>query len=224
MFDLKSFISILKPMSSSYKTQKWERKKWLEFTETERPINFEKNEVLDWFSEYLEEQPEEAQAESVLKTANFIHQFFEAEQNKVCFSPGEACRELIINQIKQAKEQIYICVFTLSDNQISDALLDVYESKSIDIKIITDDDKSYDRGSDIHYLIKKGVNIRFDDARHHMHHKFAIFDSKRVLTGSYNWTRSAAAYNQENIILNNSKGVTKAYKTEFKRLWNSFDN
>ena len=32
-------------MSSSYKTQKWERKKWFEFTETERQINFEKEDV-----------------------------------------------------------------------------------------------------------------------------------------------------------------------------------
>ncbi|MGB0884601.1 MAG: phospholipase D-like domain-containing protein [Flavobacteriales bacterium] len=211
-------------MSLAYKTQKWERKKWFDFAETEKQIDFEKEEVLDWFSEYLEEHPNETQAQSVLNTTNFIHHFFEAEQNRVCFSPGETCRELIISQIKQSKEQIYICVFTISDDRISDALLDVYESKSVDIKIITDDDKSYDRGSDIHFLIKKGVKIRFDEARHHMHHKFAVFDSKRVLTGSYNWTRSAAAYNQENIILNNSKGVVKAYKTEFKRLWNSFED
>ncbi len=34
----------------------------------------------------------------------------------------------------------------------------------------------------------------------HMHHKFALFDGGRLLTGSYNWTRGAAETNYENVI------------------------
>ena len=34
-----------------------------------------------------------------------------------------------------------------------------------------------------------------------MHHKFALFDGRRLMTGSFNWTRSASEQNEENLIV-----------------------
>ncbi|MCP4132666.1 MAG: hypothetical protein GY754_17000, partial [bacterium] len=42
---------------------------------------------------------------------------------------------------------------------------------------------------------------------------------KLVITGSYNWTRSAAAYNNENILVTEEKTIATAYKKEFDKLW-----
>jgi phosphatidylserine/phosphatidylglycerophosphate/cardiolipin synthase-like enzyme len=33
------------------------------------------------------------------------------------------------------------------------------------------------------------------------HHKFAIFDGKTLLNGSYDWTRSAFTKNEENVLV-----------------------
>jgi phosphatidylserine/phosphatidylglycerophosphate/cardiolipin synthase-like enzyme len=46
-----------------------------------------------------------------------------------------------------------------------------------------------------------------------------LFDNRKVLTGSYNWTRSAADDNQENILLTDDKRAVNAYRDEFQRLW-----
>ena len=56
-----------------------------------------------------------------------------------------------------------------------------------------------------------------------MHHKFAVFDNSSLVTGSYNWTRSAAEYNEENIVvLYNSALITRFVK-ESERLWKSLE-
>ena len=79
-------------------------------------------------------------------------------------------------------------------------------------------------GSDITHLEKQGIPVKVDDTRHHMHHKFMVIDQSSVITGSYNWTRSAAEYNHENIVLLNDAGIAKSYQDEFNRLWEGMLN
>ena len=52
-----------------------------------------------------------------------------------------------------------------------------------------------------------------------MHNKFAIFDDKTVFTGSFNWTVSANARNQENVIVMEDADVCKIYETYFEKLF-----
>lgn len=143
-------------------------------------------------------------------------------QNSVHFSPGESCRNAIKKFIKSAENTLKICVFTISDNQISNEII-AAKKRGVDVRVITDDDKQRDHGSDISLLRSKGVHVRCDDSPSHMHHKFAVADKKRVLTGSYNWTRSAATSNQENILITDEKSIVHAYNQEFGRLWKLFN-
>ncbi len=139
--------------------------------------------------------------------------------NDVYFSPGTDCLNAIIRTLNSAKKSIKICVFTISDNRIGSTIRDKHYD-GIDVKLISDNDKQYDRGSDIQYLSGKGVDIRIDRTDAHMHHKFAIIDEKITITGSYNWTRSAEKYNQENILITDNQQITDKYLAEFNRLWN----
>jgi phosphatidylserine/phosphatidylglycerophosphate/cardiolipin synthase-like enzyme len=138
--------------------------------------------------------------------------------SEVYFSPGDACLHAIIGHLESAQSTLKICVFTISDNRISDTLIQCFRD-GVQVRIITDNDKAYDRGSDIQRIAEAGVEVRVDHTKHHMHHKFAIIDNRRVITGSYNWTHSAALYNQENILISDEKIVVTKYIQEFKRLW-----
>lgn len=142
---------------------------------------------------------------------------------KSYFSPGPDCANAIMNQISYAVNTIDICVFTISDNDLRDKI-EYALGKKVKVRIITDNEKTLDLGSDIEYLFRKGASIKIDTTRHHMHHKFAIFDKSILLTGSYNWTRSAAQYNQENILETNDPKVLNDYQNEFNRLWETMED
>lgn len=141
-----------------------------------------------------------------------------AFKNQVYFSPGPDCLHAIVSQIQKCKQRMDICVFTVSDNRISREIENSFR-RGVRVRIITDVPKIHDKGSDIHRLASYGVPVRIDDHATHMHHKFALFDGKEVLTGSYNWTRSAAEVNEENILITNDPQTIKSYQKEFDRLW-----
>ncbi len=135
------------------------------------------------------------------------------------FSPGDACRNTIIQRIDGAIKQLQICVFTISDDSITKSLLAAHRRK-IQIEVITDNDKSLDQGSDIEQLARAGIPVKMDITSNHMHHKFMIADQHTLITGSYNWTLSAAKYNHENILLTREANVIKSFSNEFDKLWN----
>lgn len=136
------------------------------------------------------------------------------------FSPGDDCLHRIRRLISEARKSLDICVFTITDNRIVRALEDA-SRKGIKIRVISDDMKSEDLGSDLEHLIKIGIDCVYDRTIAHMHHKFAIADGSLVLTGSYNWTRSASTANNENIVVSNNGRVVDSFQKEFDRLWKS---
>ncbi len=138
--------------------------------------------------------------------------------DKVLFSPGDACLHAILEMVSYAIHSLHLCVFTISDDRITRALLAAH-GRGVGVRIVTDNEKLYDEGSDIRELARAGIAIRVDNTPNHMHHKFAIADGKKLLTGSYNWTRSAALYNHENILITADKAVVAAYAKEFADLW-----
>jgi len=52
-----------------------------------------------------------------------------------------------------------------------------------------------------------------------MHHKFAILDNKRLVTGSFNWTKAGQYANHENVLLEDDGGAVSAYSRQFEDLW-----
>ena len=145
----------------------------------------------------------------------------EARRAEVHFSPGEDCLRAIVANMNAAREQIDICVFTITDDRISAAIVEA-AARGVALRVVTDDDKAFDRGSDIARLDARGIEVRVDGEPSHMHHKFAIFDRRILLTGSYNWTRSAASVNDENLMLVDEPRLVGRFAEHFERLWSRY--
>jgi phosphatidylserine/phosphatidylglycerophosphate/cardiolipin synthase-like enzyme len=54
-----------------------------------------------------------------------------------------------------------------------------------------------------------------------LHHKFAVIDNKKVITGSFNWSPSAAHTNDETLLVIHSPRLAKHFTREMDRLWDT---
>lgn len=143
--------------------------------------------------------------------------------NNAYFSHIHDIRQQLISTLEEAKESLDICVFTISENNVANAISDAHR-RGIKVRIITDDEKINDKGSDIFKLKARGVSIKIDTDKSLMHHKFMVVDQARVLNGSYNWTRTASEVNNENIVITNNPTIVKSFGQEFDRLWNQMEH
>ena len=139
------------------------------------------------------------------------------------FSPGEECYRTIVRHFDQARRSCDVCVYTITDNRISGAILAAHH-RGVRLRIISDQEKEADPGSDVERFRQAGIPVRVSRTLGHMHHKFALFDGTRLLTGSYNWTRGAAEQNEENFIVTANAHLLAAFAAAFERLWKKLEH
>jgi phosphatidylserine/phosphatidylglycerophosphate/cardiolipin synthase-like enzyme len=138
-----------------------------------------------------------------------IENIFEAE--------GRA-RDRIIQIIGEAESSVLFMAFVFTDDEIAGAIIDqhraglrvsgVYEARNATIP-----------GSDIASFHEAGLDILEDGNRYIMHHKVIIVDEEIVITGSYNFSASAADKNDENILIIESQEIAGHYVDEFSRVY-----
>jgi HKD family nuclease len=141
--------------------------------------------------------------------------------HKVYFSPGTDILDTMAGMLEQAIKSIDLCVFTITDDRLAQAILQA-RKKGVLIRIISDDRKTFDSGSAIFGLHKAGIPVKIDHSQYHMHHKFGIIDGRICFTGSFNWTYTATKHNQENLLVTSKYDLVRQYSEEFEKLWNQF--
>lgn len=141
------------------------------------------------------------------------------------FSPNGGVSSNIINAINNTKSSIDLAIFDLTSEDIA-ASLEKAKSRGVKIRIVADSRQAKGAHSDITGLTREGLNIKIThgEGRGIMHNKFAIFDGKLMVTGSYNWTNNAERFNYENAIFITDSNVIGAYQKEFDKMWKSAPN
>ena len=140
------------------------------------------------------------------------------KDDKVAFSPSKECENTIISLIKHS-EKIDIVVFDINNDNIVKALKKA-EKQGKKIRILTDKRQAATNASKVIDLYKAGINIRVNSKNKIEHNKFAVFDNKYVITGSYNWTNPASERNSENCLLSvENEDIIEDYNNRFEYLW-----
>lgn len=65
--------------------------------------------------------------EQVIKTLDSVGSAPRVEHASAHFSPGESCRRKIRELCRQARKSVEICVYTISDDQLSEEILACHE-------------------------------------------------------------------------------------------------
>ena len=125
----------------------------------------------------------------------------------------ENIREELAKELRKAKKSIFAAIAWLTDDYLLSILEDKAENGvSVQI-IISGSEYNYKyRFSDLNqsggeiYIV--GGGDVFSDK--FMHNKFCVIDYKKVITGSYNWSKNAST-NEENIVIVEDKLVAFRY-------------
>lgn len=189
-------------------------------------LRFLRNQAFDIARRHLEEAPDDFRItmgwlEKIVKALD-ISDSQSMQKPSAYFSPGDSCRNKLLDLMATAKSTIDICVFTISDNQLTQAIIKAAK-RGVMVRIITDNHKSEDLGSDVQWLLDEGINLCMDHSAYHMHHKFMIVDQTILANGSFNWTRSASERNEENILVIAEEGLIAEYQREFDQLWQQYN-
>lgn len=161
--------------------------------------------------------------DDALKLLNPVEDDSAVEPGRVYFGPEDPMVERLEALVRGAKTSIDVAVFTLTDNRLSQALLDAHR-QGVRVRILTDDEKAHDKGSDVFALAQRDVPVRFDHSPFHFHHKFAVFDGEVLVTGSYNWTRGADRDNRENFAVLHQPNLVRQFSENFERLWRELED
>lgn len=90
--------------------------------------------------------------------------------------------------LSQAQRSLDICVFTITCDEISNAVMAAHQ-RGVKVRVVTDLQQSENLGSDIQKMRACGIEVRNDQDTFHMHHKYCVVDGCLLLNGSFNWTR-----------------------------------
>lgn len=188
-------------------------------------VRFLRNRAFDLAREQINAQPDMSVEivlwlERVIKATDPNNR---RSENSAYFSPGQECRRKIADLCHQANSNLDICVFTISDDRLTQSIVSAHK-RGVNVRLITDNDKVNDLGSDVVYLSQQGIRIRTDNTAYHMHHKFMLVDQSVLVNGSFNWTRSASKNNQENILVTDDAKLVNLFLVKFDQLWQQFDH
>ena len=131
--------------------------------------------------------------------------------------------EIHVNRaISVTQERLLIAVAWFTNDNIAKNLIKL-SNRKISIEIVVDDNEINRKSSCLKSIIANHISVKFvkdlSKKSNIMHDKFCVIDNKKVLTGSYNWTRNAVS-NDENIIVISNLEVANLYSVEFRRLKN----
>ncbi|CUS84870.1 Por secretion system C-terminal sorting domain-containing protein [Candidatus Kryptonium thompsonii] len=154
------------------------------------------------------------------KTDNTPHFFnIKGKKVEVYFSPSDEVASKIVNAINQADHSIFFALLTFTSQTLSNALYTRYNSGVRNIKGILDNNT--DQGSQYSFLSGFSEVLLDTDKTALFHHKYCLIDPTHIysnpilITGSYNWSNSAEARNDENVLIIYDTLLVNLYLQEF---------
>jgi phosphatidylserine/phosphatidylglycerophosphate/cardiolipin synthase-like enzyme len=137
---------------------------------------------------------------------------------EVYFSPDDSVATRLVEKIDDAQNSIDMLAFAFTSDPLAESLLKAMK-RGVFVRVVVEKDQAGNTGSEVDNLLEGGVDLRFDSNPNSMHHKVILIDGNTVITGSYNFSRSAEDFNDENVIIVHNAELTADYLVEFNRIF-----
>jgi phosphatidylserine/phosphatidylglycerophosphate/cardiolipin synthase-like enzyme len=196
------------------------------FNPTENDNFYNNNNIVIVYSKYIADNYENEFQE--LWNKKFAHGekvkypivYLNDKQIENYFCPEDSCSTHVIENLKEAKNEVYFLAFSFTHDGIGKELINLHNEG---IKIQGVFEKTGSSEFSEYYNLNNSIDVKWDEYKYIMHHKVFIIDNKTVITGSFNPTESADESNDENVLIIHDENIAQKYLEEFDRIWNFED-
>jgi phosphatidylserine/phosphatidylglycerophosphate/cardiolipin synthase-like enzyme len=141
-----------------------------------------------------------------------------AEILAIYFTPPAGGASGLIKQIDGAKKSIKVMAYGFTATNLAEALVRA-KRRGVDVGLIQDEKSAQNNRETLPILLEASIEVRSDGKHAIQHNKVMLIDDDIVITGSYNFTKSAESRNAENIMIVRSTYAAKRYADNWKSHW-----
>lgn len=141
---------------------------------------------------------------------------------ELAFSPADDPEAVLLGVIADAQRTLQVQAYVFTSRRIAGALVEAHK-RGVKVDVLADARmNARATGNVIPTLLEAGVPVAYETAYSAAHNKLLIVDADltacTVVTGSYNFTWSAANRNAENVlVLRGNCPLVKAYQANWQR-------
>lgn len=151
-----------------------------------------------------------------------IAEFAALGRGAVCFTTGRGstagsdCAALAVHEIDRARREILVQAYSFTEPHIITALI-AAANRGVHVMLLVDKSAPRLRGEGVDACARAGIAVAVDDRPRIAHNKVMVIDGTTVLTGSFNWSKSAETANAENLLVIHAPALAAAYAANFTR-------
>jgi len=141
------------------------------------------------------------------------------DQVEVYFSPDDGVLDRLVDLVGEADQEVRFLAYSFTADRLAEAML---QQAQAGVEISGVFDRSQVRGNtggEFARLNAAGLDVRLANTPNLMHHKVLIIDRQIVAVGSYNFTRSAEEYNDENMVIIANANLAEQYMQIYEALF-----
>lgn len=134
------------------------------------------------------------------------------------FAPDDGVAARVVALIESATRRIDFLAYSFTSDEMAQAMV-ARAAAGVAVRGVMDASQAEGSGTEYGRLRLAGIPVRLDGNPGLMHHKVILVDGQAVLTGSYNFSRSAEERNDENIVLAFDPWLAASFLQEFERVF-----
>jgi phosphatidylserine/phosphatidylglycerophosphate/cardiolipin synthase-like enzyme len=136
----------------------------------------------------------------------------------VYFTPVANAAVPIIKAIDASEREVLVQAYGFTHNGIAQALVRAHE-RGVKVRVLLDQKSQSTNRYVMGLLTDAQIELRQDGKHAIAHNKVVVIDQVIVITGSFNFTNSAASRNAENFLVLKSEDLAEQYRLQWKNHW-----
>ena len=137
------------------------------------------------------------------------------------FSPEGSAQQLVLRTLDDTRENIRLMGYSFTSPEVVKSLV-AAKRRGVDVRVVVDEKGNRSKASQaaMNIVVNAGIPLRTNGRYAIMHDKVIIVDNHTVEAGSFNYTRSAASRNSENVlVINEVPEVAQTYLQHWQSRW-----